>query len=233
MRIYEKRLTAHVYSGDLATGQSVLHLNDLISAVRRVIERRKSLPPELPILLGEPTVMAYGQIQRELGRLIHDEDWETRSIPKSMARLGAVVEDDVLEEDAFIRPWMVDSSDAHYELDLARAHQLLDWKPRRTLRTTLPKIVAALKADPYGWYKANKLNAARVADHKIEGAAAAAETEAGDPVEQHEMMRQHVQGMRRMHFDMLWVHWLGHAQHGGGEFALREDAKNQGRGREP
>lgn len=34
---------------------------------------------------------------------------------------------------------------------------LLDWSPSHDLTATLPAIVAALKKDPEGWYKANKI----------------------------------------------------------------------------
>ena len=44
-----------------------------------------------------------------------------------------------------------------YALDITRAHTLLGWEPKRTLRETLPKMVAALKADPLGWYRENNL----------------------------------------------------------------------------
>lgn len=59
-RIYEDGLTGHVYPGDLRTGQSSLHLGDLIDATSRLIERRKALLPELALLLGEPEVMSTG-----------------------------------------------------------------------------------------------------------------------------------------------------------------------------
>ena len=29
--------------------------------------------------------MSYGEIQRELGRLIHNEEWDTYAIPKTLA----------------------------------------------------------------------------------------------------------------------------------------------------
>ncbi|MFX8262720.1 hypothetical protein ABTL46_22955, partial [Acinetobacter baumannii] len=62
-----------------------------------------------------------------------------------------------------IKPWMVEQSNDHYVLDISRARSLLGWDPRHSLRDTLPKIVEALKRDPPGWYKANKLNPALVA----------------------------------------------------------------------
>lgn len=205
-RIFERRLSSHVYSGDLAAGQPSLHLDDLLDAIERVIDRRLDLPPEFPVLLGETDVMTYDELQRDLGRLIHDEAWETRSIPKAAAKAGVWAETAVFDEDTFIRPWMVDISDDHYELDLTAARTHLGWSPRHSLRKTLPGIVAGLKADPFAWYRANGLNAARVADDKVE--VAASELHAMPPEQHRAMLTDHARSMRDMHFSMLWVHWL-------------------------
>src|SRR5262249_41111239 len=162
-RIYEEDPTGHVYPGDLRTGQSFLHLEDLTDAVARLIERRKKLPSELSLLLGEPEAIGYGELQAEIGRLIHGVSWETREVPKVLAKAGAWVQQDVLGEDSFIRPWMVDIADDHYAVDTTRARNLLGWESKHSLRGTLPRMIDALKTDPVGWYRANKLNAARVA----------------------------------------------------------------------
>ncbi|HEX8009887.1 MAG TPA: Cu(I)-responsive transcriptional regulator [Casimicrobiaceae bacterium] len=71
----------------------------------------------------------------------------------------------------------------------------------------MPKIVATLKADPPGWYRTNKLNAARVAATSVE-TKQQEHPKTSDPVEQHETMLKHQEQMRRMHLDMLWVHFL-------------------------
>ena len=52
---------------------------------------------------------------------------------------------------------MIDRAADHYELDISRARRLLGWEPKRSLRDALPKMVAALKQDPAGWYAAHKL----------------------------------------------------------------------------
>ncbi|GAA0755923.1 NAD-dependent epimerase/dehydratase family protein [Actinomadura yumaensis] len=205
-RIYEKRASARIYPGSLATGQPSLHLDDLMAAIARVIDRRADLPEDFPVLLGETDVMTYDEIQRDLGRLIHDEAWETLSIPKAAAKAGAWAESAVFDGDGFIRPWMVDISGDHYELDLTAARTHLGWSPKHTLRKSLPTIVAGLKADPFAWYQANRLNAARVADDKVE--AAAGRAHAMKPAEHSRMLAEHTRSMRSMHFDMLWVHWL-------------------------
>ncbi len=161
-RIYERSVTSHVFPGHLAHGQSFLHLRDLVDGIVRLIDRRLVLPPVLPLLVGESDAVSYDELQHTLGRLIHREEWDTREIPKALARAGAWVQDSIPGvEDPFIKPWMIDFADDHYALDLTRARTLLEWEPRRSLRDTLPKMVEALKADPVKWYREHKLSAPR------------------------------------------------------------------------
>jgi nucleoside-diphosphate-sugar epimerase len=155
-RIYERRLISHVFPGDISHGQSFLHLDDLVEAFVRLIERRRQLPPELILLLGEPETLSYDELQREIGRLVHGEEWETREISKPLAKAGAWLQDLVPGEEPFIKPWMINLADDHYELDISRARAILGWAPKRTLRATLPKMIAVLKADPLGWYRENE-----------------------------------------------------------------------------
>jgi|SRR5579859_4923292 len=156
-RIYERQLTSKVFPGDITHGQSFLYLNDLIEAFVSVVQHRADLPPALTVLLGEPQTLSYDELQRRFGQLIHGEEWETRGIPKSLAKTGAWLEDHIPFEDSFIKPWMIDLADDHYALDISRARAMLGWEPRNSLSETLLKMVAALKSDPAGWYRQNKL----------------------------------------------------------------------------
>ena len=203
-RIFERSLKAHVYPADLRTGQSFLHLEDLVDAVVRVVQRRKKLPAELPLLFGEPDPMGYGDVQREVGRLIHDEDWETWEIPKPLAEAGAWAETEVLGEEPFIRPWMVETASDHYALDISRARELLSWKPKHTLRESLPRMIESLKADAVRWYETNKLDAAKVAGRTQQAAQHAMPHGPKHKKEMHE----HMASMAKMRLEMLWVHFL-------------------------
>lgn len=202
-RIYEHRISAHFYPGMLCTAQSFVHLDDLAEAVERVVDKRKALPSPVPILIGERDALGYKETQNIVGRALHGEDWTTLRIPKSLAEAGAWLETKATDGDAFIKPWMVEESDAHYVLDTHRAHELLGWEPKHSLRNTLPKIVAALKEDPSGWYKTNKLNPALVAWYGQSPVASSGKPKAeqpamgGDPMT---MMAENERKKRWAHF---------------------------------
>lgn len=157
-RIYERKLTSFVFPGDTSHGQPFVHLGDLVEACRLAVERRTSLPAEFTVLVGEPDTMSYDELQRLIGRLVHGEEWETRHIPKVVAKTGAWLQDNVpIGEDPFIKPWMIDLADDHFALDISRAREVLGWTPARSLRETLPQMISALKAAPERWYRENKL----------------------------------------------------------------------------
>lgn len=211
-RIYERQVIGHVYPGNLTTGQPYLHLGDLTAALLATVQRRAELPDEVTFLLAEAEAIGVEDMQRMLGQLIHQEAWETREIPKAVAKAGAWVENEVMGEHTFVRGWMVDIADDHYEVDASRAQRLLGWCPAHALRASLPAIVAKLKADPMAWYRSNKLDAARLATLAVADQAdalpAGQESGGNHAVASPAMMREHMQGMRAMHFDMLWVHYL-------------------------
>jgi nucleoside-diphosphate-sugar epimerase len=154
-RIYEKDLTGHFFSGDLLHGNAFVHLSDLDEAFARTVDRRKDLPDELILNISEPTTYSYEQLQDLMGELIHDKEWKTFEIPKPLAKVGAWAQD--LVGDPFIKPWMIDLADDHYEMDISRARKYLGWEPKHDLRSTLPEMIGKLKSDPDSWYKRNKL----------------------------------------------------------------------------
>ena len=186
-RINEGDLTSRVYSGSTAHGQSFMHMDDLVDAIVRVVDRRATLPPEIPILLGEPEPLSYDELQHTIARLIRGHSRETVEIPGALApvaKMGAWVLDHVPGQESFIKPWMIDRANDHYALDITRARTLLDWQPTRSLRETLPKMIASLMADPVAWYRENKLELPKeLAKEPAPEAAAAASTPS--PADEH------------------------------------------------
>lgn len=165
-RIYERQWSSHLFPGDAAHGQSFVHLDDLADAVQRVVERRAQLGPRTTLLIGEPVTESYEALQNLIGQQLHGEPWETRSVPKQVAAGGAWLQEkmEVVVPDAidggiapFVKPFMIDLADDHYELDIARARSVLGWEPRHRLRDVLPAMIGALKADPPAWYRSNRI----------------------------------------------------------------------------
>lgn len=166
-RIYERDLQSHLYAGDLAAGQAMLHKTDMVDAFVRCIDRRDRLPPALTLLVGESEGVGYQALQKEIGELVHGKHgWRTLEVPGPVAKLGAWagVKAEPLIPDAidqgrkpFIRPFMIEMASDHYALDTARARDLLGWMPRHDIRDTLPSIIDALKRDPLAWYEAHKI----------------------------------------------------------------------------
>lgn len=205
-RIYERQFSSRVFSGVISHGQAFLHIDDLLDAIVRIVQRRKELPAETTLLLGEPSTMGYEALQNEIGYLIHGETWATETLPKILAKTGArlqnqmeiIIPDSIDKgEKPFIKPFMVDLADDHYELNIARAKKLLDWEPKHSLREDLPAIVKELKANPLSWYKRNKL----IPAEWIETMSAHSE-----PADQ--FLKAYNQSVRDERRQNLWAHFL-------------------------
>lgn len=162
-RIFERRPTAYLFAGDITAGQPYLHKDDLVDAMVRTVDRRADLPDQTVLLIGEEETPAYDEMQKRIGRLVHDEEWRTLALPKGLTKAGSWVQTELLDQDTEIKSWMIENSDDHYEIDTSRARELLGWRPRHSLTGTLPEMIRRLKADPTDWYERNKLHPAAVA----------------------------------------------------------------------
>lgn len=165
-RIYQDKITGHVYAGNPNVGQSALHIDDMLRAIDATIERREQLPREFVALIGEPVVSSYNALQNAIGKELHHHPVHTIAVPKPLAKLGAwaqekaepVIPDSIDQgEKPFIRPYMIDLSEDHYELDISRARKYLGWQPQHSLRDELPTLMSRFKEDPEHWYKVNKI----------------------------------------------------------------------------
>jgi nucleoside-diphosphate-sugar epimerase len=205
-RIYERDLQSHLYAGNTAAGQACVHKEDMTDAFVRAVERRAELPSDVTILIGEEEAPSYETLQDTIGQLIHGADeWATITLPKWAAKAGAklqvaaepVVPDAIDQgEKPFVRPFMMDLAEDHYELDTRRARELLGWQPKHRLMETLPEIVAALKRDPQAWYRANHITAPEWLQ--------SAEEKERNP----EVLRRRYEGEFRSEYDRFrWAHF--------------------------
>lgn len=158
-RIYENQLESRLFSGNIHHGASFLHMDDLVDAIDLAVRKRRELPEELILVLGEDKTMSYDQLQRSISYLIRGTEFKTWRVPKWIAKAGAAIQGAIpFIRKPFIKPWMIDLADDHYELDISKAKKLLGWAPKRTLEETLPIMIEELKKDPEHWYKINQLH---------------------------------------------------------------------------
>lgn len=167
-------------------------------AYREEKESKKKVA-EWPKLIGEVmTVVAFGQDKAD-----HESGNRER---QSVAALGAwaqeklepVVPDAIDQgEKPFIKPFMVRLADDHYALDISRAERLLGWRPRHRLKDELPRMIAALKRDPLGWYKKNGLRPPA----ELEEAAALGE-------HPEELRQKSDERYRRDYTETRWAHFV-------------------------
>jgi nucleoside-diphosphate-sugar epimerase len=151
-RIAEHSPKAHVFPGDVRSGQAFVHRNDVIDAIRRVIDRRAKLPSHAVYLIGEPETYSYDRLQHAIARNLHEErQWTTVEVPKAAAKTGAWMETVAAKlpviDEPFIQPWMVDMADDHYELDISRAREELGWEPKHRLIDSIPGLCRAQEKD--------------------------------------------------------------------------------------
>lgn len=157
-RIYERSLESRLFAGNIHHGASFVHMDDLVDCIEAAVDRRKELPPELVLLIGEPHTMTYEDLQQSISKILFNETFHTFSVPKWFAKIGSWAECHIpFREKPFIQPWMIDLADDHYELNIEKAQKYLGWTPRHSLEKTLPIMIDILKQDPVHWYRANHL----------------------------------------------------------------------------
>ena len=161
-RIYEKNLESYIFPGHPDRGQSFVHLEDLTDCIVRAVAHRNQLRPYKLLLVGEPGVVTYESLQDRIGQSLHARAWPTIRVPKAVAKVGAWIEEAILDKDDFIKPWMIDLADAHYPVDPSRAREKLGWVPHHSLRETLDIMLDRLKQNPRRWYALNGLPTAEI-----------------------------------------------------------------------
>lgn len=197
-RVEERQLLSHFFSGDIRHGQAFVHLEDVVDAIVRAVERRANLGADTTILIGEPETVSYGELQRIFGVQLHGTPWRTFRIPKPIAKAGAWLQQQLpIAKEAFIKPWMIERADDHYELDITRARTTLGWEPRHALEESIPEMVAFLRGNPLAWYRENNLTPPRAHRKKEpmseEKPAIKTHEEMMPAEEHHPMMRDHHQ----------------------------------------
>jgi nucleoside-diphosphate-sugar epimerase len=156
-RIYDRSFERFLFPGDITHGASFLHLEDLADVIFEAIQKRKDLPKEFIALVGEEEVLSYDYLQRNINKQLFGKELKTMRVPKWFAKFGAWIQCHIPGYKSFIRPWMIDLADDNYDIDISRIKKALQWKPKRSLRSSLRVMIESLQKDPERWFKLNGL----------------------------------------------------------------------------
>ena len=203
-RTYERDIKSKFFAGDKNSGQSFIHLDDLVTLFEKAIQKRHDLPKTEVINAGEPDVLSYQELQQQISHLIHNEDAQIINLPEHVAKTGAwleekmepVVPDDFDQgEKPFIRSFMIDLASDHYQLDITKAGEKLDWYPVHRIEKTLPEMIVNLKKNPSAWYEKNNLTKP---DWMV----------TNDHVNAEDTRSQFEYQFRKQHQSNLWAHFF-------------------------
>ncbi len=158
-RIFERQMTAKLYSGKISHGSCYMHMDDLVNAMCLAFEKRRELPKECVLEIGEDKTFSYDYLQRAISQKLFGSEIKTYRVPKWVAKIGAWGLG--LFGKSFIKPWMIDLADDHYALDISKAKRVLGWKLQHSLATDLPIMLDKMLQDPEKWYKKNGLKPPR------------------------------------------------------------------------
>jgi nucleoside-diphosphate-sugar epimerase len=156
-RIYERKLVSHLFPGDTSHGQAFMHLDDLTELIERIVRLRTRLGRHETFLVAEPVTPSYEELQQAIAKALFDASWTTETIPKAVAKAGAWIQDQVPGEEPFIKPWMIDIADDHFEIDISHARKELGFALEHDLLSEIPAMIERLEADPVAWYRENDL----------------------------------------------------------------------------
>lgn len=208
-RIDQRSLMARVFPGDTDRGQAFVHLDDLCEAFALAVERRERLPADLTLLIGEPgSPPSYADLQEGFAQAMHGESMPATEIPKTLAKTGAWLQDKAEEvvpdaidqgEEPFIKPFMIDLADDHFEIDISRAKETLGWQPKRRLAQGLTRLVEVMKADPSAWYARNKLTSPEGVEPEQQAALDEPEKQA---------LSDHMAAAEQARRATLWAHFV-------------------------
>ena len=158
---FSKLWNADIIAGRGLTAIPYLHVNDVVTFLRRVMDSGPALTPgEVVIASGDGAVS-----HRELfgtATLAYDGKRRTpRYVAKPVCRAGIWGLDAlgrITGQRPFERPWMADYIDREMRVDSSVTRRLLNWspRPRLGLLRRVPFLVENLKTDPHEWIARNQ-----------------------------------------------------------------------------
>jgi nucleoside-diphosphate-sugar epimerase len=152
---------ANVVAGRGLTAIPYLHVHDVVTFLRRVLETREELTPGEVVIASGDGAVSHRELFGTATLAYEGKRRDPRYVPKPLCRAGISMLDllgRVTGQRPFERPWMAHYIDQEMRVDSSMTRRLLNWnpRPRLGLLRRVPFLVENLKTDPHGWIARNQ-----------------------------------------------------------------------------
>ncbi|MBM3196681.1 MAG: NAD(P)-dependent oxidoreductase [Chlamydiae bacterium] len=151
-RIMEKQLLAFFYPGKRTHGNPFLHMDDLVNLFILCIEKASTLPSFLTLLAAEDKSFSYIELHERMSKALFGFKYPLFWVPKFAAKIGSF-----FLLNSFIKPFMIDIADLHYDCDCSKSKTFLGWKPQNSLDKKLEQMISWAKTNKRDFYRENNL----------------------------------------------------------------------------
>ena len=152
----KRKFLRFFFPGDPKHGLTYVHLSDACDAIIATMQAQNLVGAgqHTRIFIAEEKPVSYHHIAKTTTSLLH-QSFLLVTVPKFVALIGAFFLY-LIEKNGFLKPWMIQYADEHYEMDVSKAKQLIGWKPFRSLKSCLPSMLEIARDRPQDWLRANE-----------------------------------------------------------------------------
>jgi nucleoside-diphosphate-sugar epimerase len=158
---FSRLWNANVVAGRGLSAIPYLHVLDVVTFLRRVMDPRQDLTPGEVVIASGDGAVSHRELFGTATLAYEGKRRDPRYVPKPLCRAGLYGLDAlgrVLGQRPFERPWMGHYIDQEMRVDSSMTRRLLNWNPRGRLGLLrrVPFIVENLKTDPHEWIARNQ-----------------------------------------------------------------------------
>jgi nucleoside-diphosphate-sugar epimerase len=158
---FSRLWNANVVAGRGLTAIPYLHVHDVVTFLRRVLECGHDLTPGEVLIASGDGAVSHRELFGTATLAYEGKRRDPRYVPKALCRSGIWMLDAlgrVTGQRPFERPWMADYIDQEMRVDSSVTRRLLGWnpRPRLGLLRRVPFLVENLKTDPHEWIARNQ-----------------------------------------------------------------------------
>jgi len=157
-----RRWNSRILGGRGMSAIPYLHVQDFLSFLVRVVEKRNELRPSEVLLASPDGCTSHRDLFTAATSSCFGAPFQPLLMPKPLAGFGVRLRErygHIRGEPPFERSWMIDYIDRRLNVDTSVTKHRIDWGPNPALGVIkrLPKLIENLKTHPEEWRKLREI----------------------------------------------------------------------------